>query len=98
LTAHQRDRSLPAALGQIAPVINVGNEKIGVFAETLGNVPDRHARSDRLGDMDNRPHRNIGDAEIVSSPDRCGTHDGGALTRRPNAIPQSVPPDSRQSG
>ncbi len=63
MAAHQRDAVRPEAGREIAGLLQIGNEQIGV-AETVGDVPDRHLRADEAAGMDHRPQLGFpGDAE-----------------------------------
>src|SRR5437660_223716 len=63
MTAHQRHIVAAEAFGEVAALLDIGDEQVGV-AEIVGDVPDRNLASDKASRMDYRLQRcGIGDPE-----------------------------------
>ena len=63
MAAHQRDVVAGEAARQVASVVHVAHQEVGV-AELVGDVPHRHVRADEAAGVDHRAQRRrLGDAE-----------------------------------
>jgi len=63
VAAHQRHPSLPQSLGEIAALLDIRDQQVGIVTKFLADIPHRYAAADRIRHVEHRLDRHVGDAE-----------------------------------